>query len=400
MKIAIITMIAFINLSAFGAGDEKLELILLNEDILSRARESCPDKKSPLRPAYDRLLRDAKKALDIKPASVMEKTSIPPSGDKHDYFSIGPYWWPNPNTPDGLPYISKDGVTNPERSTDAYDPGRAGKIYKAVETLALAYYFSGDEMYASHAAVLLKTWYVDPETRMNPNLEYAQVNPGHKKVTGTGIIDTVGMIEVPDAITLLSRSKTFSPELFMGLKDWFGKYVDWLLTSEKGKLEAGARNNHGVWYAAQTSVYALFAGRVEVCRKMAETGKVQIAGQIEPDGRMPFELKRTKSFHYSVYNLNAFFDLATAGQHAGVNLWKFTTQDGRSLRKAFEFVAQYSDSSNKWEYQEIKGYKGESLYPMILHAGTAWNDQYLFRLADKLRTEDQNKERIRLLLNR
>jgi len=393
-----LTLMALVTVSP--AAEAKLDLILMNAESLAQARDSVRAGNSPLKAAYDRLLRDAQKAMSVRPASVMDKTKTPASGDKHDFYSIGPYYWPNPNTPNGLPYISKDGVSNPERSTDAYDPGRAGKIFKAIEILALAYYFSGDESYAGHATTLLKTWYLDQATRMNPNLNYAQVNPGRDKVTGTGIIDTVGMIGIPDAITLLSGSKNLTPEDLKGLKAWFGQYTDWLLNSEKGKLEQRAKNNHGVWFAAQTSTYALFVNRPDVGKTLAESGKVQIAAQIEVDGRMPLELKRTKSFHYSVFNLEAFFQLATAGQHAGVDLWNYTTPDGRSLRKAFNFVAQFSDPAKKWGYQEIQGYKSDSLYPLILSAGVNWKDTALLQTADKLQGDEQKKDRIRLLVNR
>lgn len=382
-----------------GAPAAAEKLILLQGQRLAAARARLAQKDPALQPALAALRREADRALQAGPFSVMDKTFTPPGGDKHDYLSHGPYWWPDPAKKDGLPYINRDGVVNPDSRTSATDSGRKSQMLTAVNTLAVAYYFTDDEKYAARAALLLRTWFLDPATRMNPNLTYAQTNPGHPKVTGTGIIDTVGLPELADSITLLGASPALTPRDRAGLQDWFGKLLDWLLTSEKGKLEAAAKNNHGMWYDAQVASYALFVGRPEVTRQIAEAARKRIAAHVEPDGRLPQELRRTKSFHYTLYDLRAMMTLAAAASHAGVDLWHFTTPDGRGIRKAAEYLFQYADPAKKWPDKEISKYSPQDLYGPMLEAGLVYNDESWLKTAAGLAGEARKTDRTRLLLN-
>jgi len=307
-------------------------------------------------PALGRLRVDADKALKAKPLSVMDKTRTPPSGDKHDYLSLAPYSWPDPAKSDGLPWINRDGQVNPE-SRDGTDSEALGRLCSDAETLALAYHLTKYEPYAAKAATLLSVWFLDPATRMKPNLDYAQGVPGRNTGRGTGIIDTVSLIKVPRAIGWLDGSQAWTPELQSGMKDWFRAYLDWMLKSKNGRDEARAANNHGSWYLAQTAAYGLFVGDKELARKSAELGRERIATQIEPDGRQPLELKRTKSYSYTLYNLDALFTLAEFGSAVGVDLFGFRTQDGRSLRAGLDYVAPYLRPDMKWPGQQIKEIK-------------------------------------------
>ncbi|MEI8206391.1 MAG: alginate lyase family protein, partial [Kiritimatiellales bacterium] len=224
-------------------------------------------------------------------------------------------------------------------------------------------------------ATLLNVWFLDPSTKMNPNLEYAQGIPGRNTGRGTGIIDTVGFIKVTKAIGWLQGSPECTAEFQQGIKDWFRAYLDWLLTSENGRDEAKSGNNHESWYLAQTAAYALFAGDQERARKALELGLERIAAQIEPDGRQPLELKRTKSYHYSLYNLDALFTLAEFGPAVGVDMFGYRTGDGRSLRAALDYMAPYFQSGTKWPLQEIKGIKqpDELLASLLRRAAIAYN---------------------------
>ena len=341
--------------------------------VLVKARLATND--AALLPALARLRREADKALKATPGSVMDKPKTPPSGDKHDYFSLAPYSWPDPARSDGLPWINRDGEVNPEsRAGTDHDP--FSRLCSQVEALALAYYCTGHEPYAAKAATLLQVWFLDPATKMNPNLEFAQGVPGRSTGRGTGIIDTVQVIKLTDAIGLLEGAKAWTPEKQRGLQDWFRAYLHWLLTSKHGRDEAKSANNHGSWYLAQTAAFALFVGDAEQARKQVELGRARIASQIEPDGRQPAELKRTKSYGYTLFNLEALFTLAETGRRVNVDLYHHRTADGRSLRAALDYVAPYFEAGKKWPGQQIKEVHNpdESLAALLRRATTLYPD--------------------------
>ena len=320
---------------------------------------SLADVKSEIaadNPALARLRREADKSLRAKPGSVMDKSKTPPSGDKHDYLSLAPYSWPDPSKPDGLPWINRDGEVNPESKVGT-DHDALERMCSHVETLALAYHFTRHEPYAEKAATLLKVWFLDPATRMNPNLEYAQGVMGRSSGRGTGIIDTVALIRVVESVERLAGATAWTAESQRGMQEWFRAYLRWLQTSKNGLNEAKAINNHGSWYLAQTAAYAMFVGDKAEARKAVEQGSERIAKQIEPDGRQPLELKRTKSYSYTLYNLNALFTLAEIGRRVEVDLFGYRTSDGRSLRVALDYVAPYFSADKKWPDKQIADIK-------------------------------------------
>jgi hypothetical protein len=340
---------------------------------LTHARLATND--AALLPALGRLRREADKALKAKPGSVMDKAKTAPSGDKHDYFSLAPYSWPDPAKPDGLPWINRDGQVNPE-SRAGTDHDALSRLCSQVDSLALAYYCTGHEPYAAKAAQLLQVWFLDPATKMKEHLEFAQGVPGRSTGRGTGIIDTVQLIKLTDAVGLLAGAKVWTSEAQCGMQDWFRAYLQWLLTSKYGRDEAKATNNHGSWYLAQTAAYALFIGDTAQARQQVELGRARIASQIEPDGRQPHELKRTRSYGYTLYNLEALFALAELGRRADVDLFHYRTADGRSLRAALDYVAPYFDASKKWPGQQIKEvhYPDEALAGLLRRAATLYPD--------------------------
>ncbi len=308
--------------------------------------------------ARDTLIAQADKDLKAGPFSVMHKKLTPASGDKHDYMSVGPYWWPDPKKPDGLPYIRRDGEVNPERYSDQTDSEEGHRVLNAVFTLELAYRETGKEAYAEKAASLLRTWYLDPAARMNPNLNFGQAVPGVSGGRPTGIIDTAAIADLVKGLAWLAKSAAWTKADQDGMKVWCGQYLDWLTTSKIGKGEGASKNNHGSWWDVQVVALATFTGKTEFAKEVVEKAKSRrIAVQIALDGCQPLELERTKALSYSTMNLRALFELAERGKELGVDLWTFETKDGRGLRKALDYLAPYVDPAAQWPHEQISGVK-------------------------------------------
>lgn len=320
--------------------------------------------------AYRALLTRADLALARKAGSVLDKRTIPLSGDRRDYLSLAPYWWPDPANPKG-PYLRKDGQVNPERETNRFDRTALGRFVSDADTLGLAYYYSGDRKYADKAAALVRAWFLDPATGMNPNMNYAQAVPGRENGRAEGVLDTSGFIAVIDAVGLIGLSGALSAAEVKKLEAWFSAYVDWMRNSKNGKAEAAAENNHGVWYDAQLARFALFARRDEIARKtVAAFAKVRMEKQMEPTGALPHELARTRSFHYSVFTLDAAYHVADSAACLGVDLYG-TDAKGRSLRKATDFIAAYRKRQGEWPHKELK-WPAEALDELLVRADAAW----------------------------
>ena len=351
--------------------------------------------------ALKKLIADADKALAVIPPSVMQKTKVPPSGDKHDYMSIAPYYWPNPATKDGLPYQRKDGKVNPEsREESANDTLRARLVGTTVETLALGYYFTGDEKYAEHAAKVLRTWFLDPTTKMTPHFRFAQAVPGVNDGRGTGILEARGLADAADAAILLVGSKHWSDADQQALLAWAAAYFEWLTTSKNGQDEHAAKNNHGTWYDVQAVKWALVLGRMDKAKELcAEAITRRIGVQIQPDGKQPLELSRTASFSYSCFNLRALSALAGLGEHAGVDLWKHRSTDGRSLVAALDFLVPYLGKNPKpWTMQQIHESNDDDVLPVLRAAALATGDARYESLLKEY--SDHRSKRLQLLAPR
>ncbi len=325
-----------------------------NMDKLAKvkAKASSPEYSK----AVKTLLSSADKALKTTPPSVMDKTMVADSGDKHDYMSMGPYWWPDPSKPDGLPYIRKDGQRNPE--LDKLDRNKLGNMSKAVTTLGLAYYFSNDEQYARKAVDFLKVWFLNSATKMNPHLTYGQTIPGKNNGMGRGegVIDIYSFVEMLDAIELMKSSKALTPEVQKGLKEWFTGLVEWMQTSPVAAEELNAKNNHGLAYDVQLATYALFTGNEELARRIInEFPERRMFKQIEPDGKQPLELARTTAFGYTVFNLWHMLDMSAIASSLRMDVYHAESADGRSFTAALKFLIPYIGvAQSQWPYQQIK----------------------------------------------
>ena len=353
---------------SFHETDKPL-VFALNIEALSNNKKKIAAKDPLILPAFKQLLIEADKALQFGPVSVMEKKHIPPSGDKHDYMSLAPYYWPDPTKPDGLPYIRKDGQTNPEVK-EYKDKEYQPQLCADVQTLALAYYFSGEKVYAQHAAKLLRVWFLDTATRMNPNLNFGQAIKGVNTGRGAGIIDTRHYIKVIDAIGLMKDSKQWTSNDHIGIQKWFADFLEWMQISDNGKHEMNTTNNHGVWYDAQLLSLALFVNNKELAKKIVLNAVDRLDKQMDNDGRFPQEMERTISLHYTTFVMNAFFTIAQMADKVGIDLWNVTTSTGKSLKKGFEALRPYICKEKEWEGQQIKEFNYEDSYQLLMEASS------------------------------
>ena len=302
--------------------------------------------------AYHQLIADADTLMRTLPVSVMMKEKTAVSGSKHDYLSLSRYYWPDPSEPDGLPYIVRDGVSNPE--LEKYDRPRLAEMARRVTTLSLAWYFSNNECYAQKAVEQLRVWFLNCDTRMNPNLNYAQTIPGKFGGKGRcyGVIDGYSFVEMLDAVQLLEQSKAFTAKDAKGLKHWFSQFLQWILTSEQGIEESQQLNNHSTAHDAQVMAYAKYVGNQQVLNQyLSAFYQKRMQAQIEPDGRQPRELRRTLAFGYSQYNLSHIIDVFQIARAVG---YKFQPEAHQLLENATNYLAQYLGKKvEAWPYQQI-----------------------------------------------
>ena len=349
----------------------------ISASTLADAKERLSRGDKSLQPALEKLRADADAILPKKPASVMDKTKTPVSGNKHDYFSFGPYWWPDPTKPDGLPYIRRDGALNPESKAGA-DAEPFKEVCYNTETLGLAYYFTGHKPYAEKAAQLVRHWFLDPATRMNPHLQYAQAIPGVTDGRGIGLIEARALGNMCDGLALIEDSGAWPASDRTALTGWLQQYFQWLIESQNGRDESGEHNNHGTWYDVQVAHLALVLNQPEKARAVvAAAGELRVATQIEPNGNQPHEMARTRSLNYSLFNLEALLQLAHFGEQVGVDLWNYRSNDGRSMRAAILFLAPYADPEKVWLKSDLNEPDRSRVLPLIARALTEYNDPTL-----------------------
>jgi len=369
--------------------------ITYDGNVMGEIKQKIQQQDGTYRPAWQALQKQADQALSHANYSVTDKTLLPASGNKHDYFSFGPYWWPNPATADHLPYIRKDGEINPDSKTDATDSVRLSRFAKDMRLLGLAWYYSGDKKYAEKAASMAKAWFVDPATRMTPDMQHAQAIPGVVDGRGIGIIDSRAFIDVMDAIELIRSSDALNDADYAAIKTWYSQFNDWLITSEYGFEESNWHNNHSAFYAAQVTAFALFTGNTELAKRQLAIAKIRlIPSQINNQGYLPAENERTRSWHYTQFALAAYARLARYGELAGVDLWQ-TETDGRSLQKALTVVAEQVDSSKTWPFPELK-FNEEEAVGNVLAAARAYNTPLFEQKAEYLK--NKYPENINLLM--
>lgn len=380
-KICLIVASLILTFTAWQAKSGETDEIRLggwDYSWMEKVKKDLNDGGEIFLPAFNQLIVEADEALNGGVFSVTFKEMFPPSKNKHDYMSMGPYWWPDPKKEDGLPYIRRDGEVNPER--DKLDSSQKNKMINAVRSLSLAWYFSGEEKYAKKAAQLLRVWFLDEETLMNPHLEYAQAIPGRTPGRFIGVIDAASFHELVDAIALLETSGALTSEEKKGIRTWFKKYFRWLVESGHGQNEDNYKNNHSVAYDVQSSGIAYFIGDDEyAARKVRELPRRRIDPMIAEDGSQPEELIRTKAFGYSVSNLRNFFNVGEKGLKLDVNVFEYVNVEEGSIQKALDFLVAYIGREEDWPYEQISDWKKteDRLGLLVRRAATIYeNEKY------------------------
>ncbi len=358
---------------AIAAASPRILALSSEPLLLLRPEDKIGDHASILR-------RLADAALQRGPWNITGHRPAAAEVPLHEYYSEGPYWWPDPKNPAG-PYIRKDGERNPDRFDDNHRD--IGAMSAATLALGMAVHFLHEDRYAAHANRILNAWFLHPDTRMNPNLEYGQAVRGHNTGRGTGIIDTVGLIHAVQGILLLEHAGKLDKATSQGLRAWFAEYLHWMTASEKGLDEKKSGNNHATWWTAQVAAYATYLNDTRA-QSMAwdHYREVLVPTQIRADGSCPREEARTRSLSYSVYNLDAFAVLCRIAQNAGLELWRFRAANGSSLETAIRYLTPYVEHPDRWRKQQIAPFDAAGIvYPGLAAVG--------LRSADLLRVYDE-----------
>jgi hypothetical protein len=348
------------------------ELLLMNVDTIQQLRSSQM-------PADRHLLKSVRDQADAilkqeKLYSVTFNDRMPPSGDIRDYYSTGPYWWPNPDTADGLPYVRRDGEFNPERDRVS-DREPLHRMIREVRLLALATVLTDNAAYGDWAAQLLDTWFLDEKTGMNPNLNHAQAIPGRADGRGTGIIDTHPFAELVDAILILENNNNLSLQQTTALHAWFTAFTEWLLDSANGLDERDSVNNHGTAYDLQAAALLWFTGQDARLRDYLSLATLpRIGAQILEDGRQPKELSRTRTWSYCTENLEHFFKLGLIARKAGMDLFTFHAESGAGLKEALDYLMPYVCDNEAWPHEQATAWQHHFIRNVLSIASGVYAD--------------------------
>lgn len=360
-------------------------LLLFDRTVLKKSRTLFAQGQEPaVSAAKAEVLKLGEVSLEKGRYSVTFKQHIPPSGDKKDFSTLSRYWWPDPAKNDGLPYILRDGITNPKFFE--YDRIPLGHFCNAFFDSVTAWYFNGDVRCGQQAAGLLETWFLDEHLGMNPNMNFAGFIPGLNHGRGNGIISTLKFTRILDWITLLFEGGLITKERYEGFRRWFGHYRDWLLHSEIAQQEFAATNNHGAWYDCQVIAYSLFAGDRQTAKNHLQSVSFdRFASQVAEDGSMPEELRRTKSLGYSEYCLHAWLDVCTMGKLVDEDLLNYGASNNRPLmQKITDYLLPYFTNEKPWQYEQIEFFPVEKTLPHILRLARLYRNSAYEEAARKI----------------
>ncbi len=329
-------------------------LVYFDAALLARSKAAIKAGDPGFLEPYHALLAECNTLFEIEPDPVVNKSQIPPSGDRQDYLSYAPYRWPDESKADGLPWIPRDGIVNPIARGPDTDHQRLQTMLTAVEKLSFAFYFSDDRRYADQTLEHLNAWFIAPETRVNPHVLYAQSIPGLQPGNPAAFIDWRRFYSVLTAVQLLHQAGVFPDDAKQSMDTWLAAYLDYMVTSEQGQKTDALPQNHATWYNCQVVGLMLYLGRIDEAKaKVIETQTTRIATQILPSGQQPKETGRTRSMHYVSMNLWGLANLTFMGRQIGIDLWGFETPDGRSLPQAYRYLEPFALHEDPWPFLQI-----------------------------------------------
>jgi len=357
------------------------KLLLMQEARLEQLKSAYEGKEEPSIPPEakgmaTKIVKEADKRVGKPVITITENENLQASRDPHDYFSTARYYWPDPSKPDGLPYIRKDGETNPEHN-EVSDEKKLNEMIHAVEYLSLAYFLTGEERYGSEAARFLRGFFLDAETKMNPHLNYGQSVPGKATGRGSGLIDTRGFMILPDVLKLLKNCPAWTAKDREEMKAWWIQYGEWMQTSKIGLDEKKTTNNHGAAYDVQLSAVLVMAEKEDEAKKvLGESLPARLDAHITPEGKQPRELARTKSWSYSCFNLKNICKGAVMARSLGIDLWSHEGEGGRgSLRRAMLYLVPFCKNPGAWPEKQITKFDSKEARVWLNDGAVVYEDE-------------------------
>lgn len=304
----------------------------------------------------------------------------------NDYYSDSPYWWPVEGEPN-LPYIRRDGERNPDRFME--HKNELSKFYKGILALTFYNYFSENSNYEEKVNDLLKIWFIDKSTMMNPNLKYSQLIRNRTRARGVGIIDGRRLAILTEAILLLKNYGKIDKKVYNGIKEWYAEYLDWLSTSFYGLDEKNRGNNHGAWWGVQISAISSFLQIEDNIKFIASHSKqFLLDNQIDSNARQPLEEERTRSLDYSVFNLTAHSYISTSLLKHDIDNWNYVNKNGKTLVNVIDYLLPFIESPNNWKIKQINKYNNSK--PLFMgFAGLDLQNREYLELYNKLSKYDE-----------
>lgn len=300
-----------------------------------------------------KLLSDADLLLTSPIPSVTDKSTTR-SNNIHNYESLAIYLWPDPSNPDG-PYITHDGEVNPEYKK--YDSPRLGQISYDIMNLSKAYYVSNNTKYLDRCLVLMRSWFIDSDTRMNPNFEYGQFIPGRNGGKGYPgcISEAYELTKVLEAISLLKSCNAMDKKIDKNMKKWFKKLAKWLKSSTLGRQMHDQTDNLGIIYDSFLYRISVYTGDIRTCNAIInDFTPLRLNKHIAENGHQIFELKRTRAMGYSIYNLKHIIDFCYMLEKSGTHYY---SQNHERIDAAMAFLYQYMGKKEEFPYKEIGDWK-------------------------------------------